>query len=313
MKNVMLVFPGQGSQYVGMVHDLFLKYDSAKVDFKLADEIIGERLSDIIFNGPESELQKTFNAQPAIMLASAVILNILKQNSNLFDNVKYVSGHSLGEYTALYASGAISFEDAMLILRKRGQYMSDACEFGSGMLAVLGGEIDIIEDIVLLCRKDGEVLSIANINCPGQVIISGHLSAIDRFKSIATDKGLKKMIQLPVSGAFHSPLMKSAQEKLQNDIDSLNMKTPVCDVVQNYTALPEVNVESIKKNLIAQVTGRVRWSESIEYAIENGVDTIIEIGPKSVLTGMIKRIDANIKTLNIETVENIEHFLQNGQ
>lgn len=292
------LFPGQGSQKVGMGKELCQKNDLAAKLFAEADEALGFSLSKICFEGPEDKLTLTENVQPAILTVSTICYQIAAQT--LGDKLKPVTaaGHSLGEYSALVAAGAISFADAVVLVNKRGKYMQSAVPVGAGkMLAVLGMEVNEIDEIL----KNIPAVQIANINAPGQIVVSGSAEGIEQFKVAAPGK---KLIELPVSAPFHCKLMQPAQDNLAKDLARLNIKTPAFPVFSNFLAKALTNPEEIRNALINQVTGRVRWVECIQSAkAEFGIDTVVEFGAGNVLTGLTKRIDSTLNKINISSAE----------
>lgn len=307
----LLMFPGQGSQYVGMGKDIFECYEYSKKAFNKVNEALGEELTQTIFNGTEDDLKKTYNTQPSLMVVSLAIYLALKEEyGKKLDllNIQGVSGHSLGEYSALCVSGCLSISDTAKILQKRGQSMFNCSSDDTGMLAVIGVDKDIIQEIINKIKP--KCLSIANVNSIGQIIISGYLTDIERFKIEIGEKA-KKLILLPVSGAFHSPLMQKAQNEIESEIDKLNLKKPTYSILQNYSGCFENDVNTIKKNLKLQITAPILWYEHMQMAIANGFDTFIEIGAKNVLTGLLKRIIPDdkknvIKFFNVENVNDVK-------
>ena len=300
-----VLFPGQGSQYVGMGLDFYKKFDSVKENFELADKTLGFSLSNIIFNGPEKDLQLTKNTQPAIMLVGVSIFNVLNKNLNL-NAAKFFAGHSLGEYTALVCAGALTIEQAVYLLHERGKSMQEAVPPNQGsMIAVLGMTIDEIQNEIQLLTKDG-ICEIANDNSYGQVVVSGETKAI---KSLSDNlkKKKKRGIILPVSAPFHCSMMKSAAENMKEKINQTNFIKFKPAVVSNVTAKEETDTNKVKSLLIDQITSRVRWRESVNYMIKSGVDDFIEIGPGKVLSGLVKKINKDVKISNINTLEDIKN------
>ncbi len=281
------VFPGQGSQFPGMGKDLYDQNSIAKEMFEKANEILGFRITDIMFNGTEDELKQTKVTQPAIFLHSVILATILG------DNFKpdMVAGHSLGEFSALVAAKAISFDDGLKLVSARAIAMQKACEKEpSTMAAILGVDDAIVEDV---CASTDDIVVPANYNSPGQLVISGSISGIDKAIAFLQQRGAKRAIKLVVGGAFHSPLMEPARIELASAIEKTNIVTPICPIYQNYTALPEIMTENIKNNLIAQLTAPVRWTQTIQNMIKDGATTFTEVGPGQVLQGLIKKIDKN--------------------
>ena len=311
----MLMFPGQGSQYVGMGKDIYENYEYSKKAFLQTNDAIGENLTDLIFNGDEEELKKSYNTQPALMVVSiAIYLALKEQYGSKLDelNVCGVAGHSLGEYSALCVSGALNIEETTKILHKRGQAMFHCVSNDTGMLAVIGSDKETIQQNIDAIKP--KCLVIANSNSVGQIVVSGYLEDIEKFK-IQMEGKAKRLIPLPVSGAFHSPLMQKAQDEMFEEIGKLNIKKPNCAILQNYSCKFEIEPDVIKTNLQKQITGPVLWCENMQMAIENGFDTFIEIGAKNVLSGLMKRIitkeqEEKIKIINIETVEDIKTLFE---
>lgn len=287
------VFPGQGSQFSGMGKDLYESNSKARALFERANEILGYRISDIMFNGSEEELKQTKVTQPAVFLHSVIQVMIM-------ENFKpdMVAGHSLGEFSALVANHCLSFEDGLKLVYARAMAMQNACEINpSTMAAVLGLDDTKVEEICDIVQKEtGETVVPANYNCPGQLVISGSIRGVE----IACEKlkiaGAKRALKLQVGGAFHSPLMEPAKKELEKGIQQTKFNIPVCPVYQNYTALPESNPEKIKENLIAQLTAPVKWTQSVQKMVEDGATKFIEIGPGKVLQGLIKKIAAQVET-----------------
>ena len=301
-----LVFPGQGSQTIGMGKDFFENYDLVKDLFKEADESLGISLSKIILEGPKDELDLTINTQPAIFLISYSIFQVMKKEFNMdLDNAKYFAGHSLGEYSALCAANYLSFSDTIKLLKIRGDAMQNAVPKGEGgMLAVLGSKVEIIEDL-LNENKNNFIAQIANDNSEGQIVLSGRNSDIEKLIHVLKSKNIKN-IKLPVSAPFHCQLMNNATEIMRNEIQKLNFQESKNKLISNVTAKEILNKEELKTLLIDQIENRVRWRESVNHMINNGVNHFIEIGPGKVLTGLIKRIDKNVKTNTINTESDIK-------
>ena len=303
-----LIFPGQGSQSVGMGLDLYNNFDLVKKIFKEADDKLKYPLSKIILEGPESELRLTKNTQPAIMTLSYSIFKLIKEEFNIeLKNVKYFAGHSLGEYSALVSVGSLNFQDALYLLHESGKSMQEAVPEGKGsMLAVMGLKIEELKKYISEISAKG-VCEIANDNSDSQIILSGEKTAMDEIsKLLKSDK--KKSIFLPVSAPFHSSLMKSAAEKMKDKIYKTNFKNLSTELVTNVTAKAEKDGENIKKLLVEQIYSKVRWRESILYMIKNGVDEFIEIGPGKVLSGLVKRISGNVSVKSINTIEDIKNL-----
>jgi len=300
-----LVFPGQGSQYIGMGKDFSHNFPIANEVYREVDDVLGFSLSKLIFNGQIEDLTLTKNAQPAIMATSIAILKTLEKEGFKIKKSKFVAGHSLGEYTALCASGAISLADTAHILKMRGIFMQEAVSVGVGaMAAILGLNLDNVETLVAEI-KENEICEIANDNEPNQVVLSGHRTAIEKACVKAKSLGAKRAILLPVSAPFHCSLMAPAQENMINLISGLNIEKPNVPLISNVTSIPTQDIEEIRKNLINQITGRVRWRESILFMKKSGIKIIYEIGPGRVLCNLIKRIVDDVEQENISKVEDL--------
>jgi len=302
-----VLFPGQGSQYVGMGSDFYEKFDSVKEIFRTVDKTLGFSLSNIILNGPEAELKLTQNTQPAIMTIGVCIFNVLNQQFGLnLNNARFFAGHSLGEYTALVCGGSLTIERAAYLLHERGKSMQDAVPSGQGaMMAILGMTIHEVENEINLLPK-GEICEIANDNTSGQVVVSGKKMVIEILNENLKKKK-KKGILLPVSAPFHCSLMKKAAENMKDKIENTNFLKPKPNIISNVTAKEESDVDKIKPLLIDQITSRVRWRESIDFMIKQGVASFLEIGPGKVLSGLVKKINRNVKILNINSIEDIKN------
>ena len=300
-----VLFPGQGSQYVGMGSDFYEKFDSVKTVFKTVDKTLGFPLSNLILNGPEKELILTQNTQPAIMTIGVSIFNVLKQQFDLnLNESRFFAGHSLGEYTALVCAGSLTIERAAYLLHERGKAMQESAPPDQGaMTAVLGMTIAEVEkEISLLPKK--EICEIANDNSDGQVVVSGTKTVIEILNENLKRKK-KKGILLPVSAPFHSSLMQKASQRMIDKIENTNFLDPKPSIISNVTAKEEDDVNIIKPLLINQITSRVRWRESVNYMIKKGVTDFIEIGPGKVLSGLVKKINRDVKISNINSVDNI--------
>ena len=300
-----VLFPGQGSQYVGMGSDFYEKFDSVKEIFRTVDKTLGFSLSNIILNGPEAELKLTQNTQPAIMTIGVCIFNVLNQQFGLnLNNARFFAGHSLGEYTALVCGGSLTIERAAYLLHKRGKSMQDAVPSGQGaMMAILGMTIHEVENEINLLPK-GEICEIANDNTSGQVVVSGEKMVIEILNENLKKKK-KKGILLPVSAHFHCSLMKKTAENMKDEIENTNFLKPKPSIISNVTAKEETDVDKIRPLLIDQITSRVRWRESIDFMIKQGVASFLEIGPGKVLSGLVKKINRNVKVSNINSIEDI--------
>jgi [acyl-carrier-protein] S-malonyltransferase len=293
---IALLFPGQGSQTVGMGKDLAEKYAIARQTFEEADEALGYKLSQLCFEGPEDRLRLTEITQPAILTVSIAVLRVLETQ---IPKPAFVAGHSLGEYSAHVASGTITFADAVRTVRNRGKYMQEAVPVGVGaMAAILGMEL---EKITALCQEaaQGEVCAPANINSPEQVVISGNTAAVERAVNLAQERGAKKAKLLPVSAPFHCSLMKPAQDRLESDLDKLSMSKPVYPVACNVDAEFVTDPQKARDTLVRQVTGSVKWEQCVRLLIAQGAETFIEVGPGKVLWGLMRQIDRSKTSLNV--------------
>ena len=300
-----VMFPGQGSQAIGMAKEFYDRYSFVKNIFKKADEVLEFPISKLILEGPSDQLNITENTQPSIFLVSYSIFSVVKSEFNIdLNKAKYFAGHSLGEYSALTAANSIDFENTIRLLKKRGRSMQLAVPFGKGaMIAILGQEIKDIEKILL--NIGVENCQIANDNCPGQIVVSGTLSEINKL--IDTLKKLSvKNIKLPVSAPFHCKLMKTSTEIMKKEINNTKFNTPSPKIISNVNALEQDNIDTIKNLLIEQIESTVKWRESVQYMIKNGVKKFIEIGPGKVLTGLVKRIDKNVESYSINNDEDIK-------
>lgn len=285
------VFPGQGSQFVGMGKDLYDNNDKAKELFEKANEILGFRITDIMFAGTDAELTQTKVTQPAVFLHSVISALCLGEDFA----PSMVAGHSLGEFSALVAAGALSFEDGLKLVYARATAMQKACEAAPGtMAAVIGLPDETIENVCKECSTLGNIVVPANYNCPGQLVISGNVDAINKACEKLKAAGAKRALPLKVGGAFHSPLMQPAKEELQKAIEATEFSTPKCPVYQNVDGKPHTDAAEIKANLIAQLTSSVRWTSSVQNMIADGADDFTECGPGKALQGMIGRIDKNV-------------------
>jgi [acyl-carrier-protein] S-malonyltransferase len=301
------LFPGQGSQYVGMGKNLKDNFKEAADVFAEADEALGENLSTLCFEGPESDLKLTMNTQPAILTVSIAVLRVLQKEADV--SPALVAGHSLGEYSALVCSGALTFADAVRIVRKRGTYMQEAVPVGvGGMAAVLGMDADVLEKICTECAED-QLVSPANYNCPGQIVISGHIEAVQRAADKAEAEGAKRAVMLPVSAPFHSALMKPAAEKLAQALEPVPVSDLGVPVLSNADADFYPSKDEVKRLLTKQVDHPVRWIEEMDKLLGEGVDTCLELGPGSVLKGLMRKINREVKTKNMDTTEGIKDFV----
>jgi [acyl-carrier-protein] S-malonyltransferase len=293
---IAFLFPGQGSQSVGMGKELADNHPVARKTFEEADDALGYKLSQICFEGPEEKLKLTEITQPAILTASVAALRVLQEKGI---NPAYVAGHSLGEYSAHVAAGTLSFADAVRTVRNRGKYMQEAVPVGVGaMAAILGMPLEAVIEVANTAAQ-GEVCQAANINSPEQIVISGHAGAVNRAIPIATARGAKKAVSLPVSAPFHCALMQPAQDRLRADLQSLNFRNPSCPVVCNVDASPVTTGDAARSALVRQVTGAVRWEESIRRLINHGATLFIEVGPGKVLWGLMRQIDRSKTCLTV--------------
>lgn len=304
---IAFTFPGQGSQAVGMGKDLAENFAEARAVFEEVDEALGEKLSDVIFNGPEDKLTLTANAQPALMAVSMAVIRVLEAKGlDLKAKVAYVAGHSLGEYSALCAAGTFSIADTARLLRIRGNAMQAAVPVGVGaMAAIIGLEH---ADVQAICEEAAAIGScqIANDNGGGQLVISGEKSAVEKAAGLATDKGAKRAILLPVSAPFHSKLMAPAADAMREALAGVKKTNPAVPVIANVRAAPVTDAEEIAELLVEQVTGQVRWRETVEWFAANGVTTLYELGAGKVLTGLARRIDKNINGVSVNGPADID-------
>ena len=290
------VFPGQGAQFPGMGKDLYENSAEAKALFEKANDILGFRITDIMFDGTVDDLKQTKVTQPAIFLHSVLLAKTLKDFAP-----EMVAGHSLGEFSALVANGCLTFEDGLTLVSKRAIAMQKACEIEpSTMAAIVGLEDEIVEEV---CSAIDEVVVPANYNCPGQLVISGSVAGIDKACEILTEKGAKRALKLVVGGAFHSPFMEPAREELAAAIESTIFSQPICPVYQNVDAKPVTDPEIIKKNLIAQLTAPVKWTQIVKNMIADGATSFTEVGPGSVLQGLVKKVDRGMITVGVNSYQ----------
>ncbi|MBK4720627.1 ACP S-malonyltransferase [Azospirillum sp. YIM DDC1] len=311
------VFPGQGSQAVGMGRELAEAFEVARLTFEEVDDALNQRLSRLMFEGPEADLTLTENAQPALMAVSVAVLRVLKDQGglDLTKHAAFVAGHSLGEYSALCAAGAFTLADTARLLKLRGQAMQKAVPVGQGaMAALLGAELEQAQAIAADAAKtpagQNEVCTVANDNSSGQVVISGHAEAIERAIVIAAERGLKRTVRLPVSAPFHCPLMQPAADAMAEALANVTIGAPAVPVVANVTASAVSDPNEIRRLLIEQVTGMVRWRESVLYMKEQGVDTLVELGSGKVLSGLAKRIDKELAGTSVQGPADVESFLK---
>jgi len=305
--NTAFVFPGQGSQYAGMGRDVAEKYPAARRVFDDIDRALGFSISKLCFEGPEDQLKLTENTQPAILAVSSAIHAVLEERGATRRDL--VAGHSLGEYSAIVSVGGMTPPNAAKIVRSRGKFMQEAVPVGSGgMAALIGATVEQAREI---CEEaaNGEVVSVANINAPGQIVIAGTKAAIDRAIEIAKKKGIRRALPLPVSAPFHSALMKPAEEKLKPILDEAPIHDLWVALVSNVDASPIGTATAVRNALVRQVASPVRWVESVQKMISMGVRRFVEVGPGNVLTGLIKRIDSSVDLVNVSDVESIERFV----
>lgn len=306
------VFPGQGSQAVGMGEELVATFSAARETLEEIDDALGQNLSKLMAQGPAEDLQLTENAQPALMALSMAVLRVLETEGgvDLSKSCAFVAGHSLGEYSALAAARTFGLADTARLLKTRGQAMQKAVPVGEGgMAALLGADMDVAQEIADAAAQ-GEVCSTANDNAPGQIVLSGAMSAIDRAIEVAAEKGIKRCIKLPVSAPFHCAMMAPAAEVMEKSLAEVDLVRPLVPVMANVTAAPAENPDDIRRLLVEQVTALVRWRESVLAMRGAGVDTLIELGAGKVLTGLTKRIDRDITSMNVETPADVEAVLK---
>lgn len=311
------LFPGQGSQEVGMLQELCQQYDVARAAFAEADELLGFHLSELCFHGPEAQLTDTINAQPALLTTGVAVLRVLQQilgdrNSvSAANGPTYVAGHSMGEYTALVAAGCLTFADGLRLVRERGRLMKWAGEQQPGMMAAILG-LDEAK-VAMVCAEasaQGGIAQVANDNCPGQVVISGDKAGMEAAMTALSAAGAKRVMPLAVSIAAHSPLMQPAAEELRAAIEATPLTPPVVPIIGNTTAQPLTTVAAIQDELTAQLTGSVRWTTSMQAALAAGVKSFVEIGPGDVLAGLIKRIDRSAERCSLNTPSSVQEYVQ---
>ncbi len=306
-----LVFPGQGSQKVGMGKALAEAFAPAREVFEEVDEALSQNLSRLMFEGPDETLRLTENAQPALMAVSLAVMRTLAADGKTIETLaSHVAGHSLGEYSALCAAGALSLADTARLLRRRGRAMQRAVPVGEGaMAAILGLDIEVVEAIAQEAGGGDFVCAAANDNAPGQVVVSGHAAAVERAIALARERGARRAMLLPVSAPFHCPLMKPAAEEMRAALAEAAMAAPVVPVISNVSTRPETQPETIRRLLVEQVTARVRWRESVLGFAALGIDSVTEIGAGKVLAGLVRRIEPDLTVASVETPDDLEAFV----
>lgn len=299
MSKIAFVFPGQGAQAVGMGKDAYESHAGARAIFDRADEVLGVELSKLAFEGPDEMLRQTANTQPALLTTSIAFLEMLKEQNMKPD---YVAGHSLGEYSALVAAEVLTFEDALRLVRARGQFMEQAVPSGQGaMAAVLGAERVALQTLCNDITESGMLVELANVNCPGQIVVSGSAQGVAQLAERGKEAGAKRVISLDVSGPFHSSLMQPAAEALATELAKVIFSSAVTPVITNVHALPVTSGEELRELLVKQVVSPVLWEDTIKYLIAEGVDTFIEIGSGAVLAGLIKKIDKTVQVVSVNS------------
>jgi [acyl-carrier-protein] S-malonyltransferase len=310
MSKIAFMFPGQGSQKVGMMKDLYDNYAVVKDVFKEADDALGFSMTDLCFKGPEEQLRLTYNTQPAILTCSVAAMKVLEENE-IFPSV--AAGHSLGEYSALVCAGAMSFSDAVRTVRKRGQFMQEAVPVGEGaMAAIIALDTEKIKEICAdVAKKTNQCVQAVNFNCPGQVVIAGSTEAVRQAADAMKEAGAKRAILLPVSAPFHSALMQPAANRLAEVLDAIEIKDARIPVIANVNAKPETKADEIRKQLVKQAASPVLWEDTVRYMMHDGVDQFVEVGPGKVLCGFIKKVDRSYAPLNVEDMDSLEKSLAN--
>ena len=303
MKNLAFVFPGQGSQAVGMIADLYEAYPQIQHQFARASDVLELDLMEMVTSDPHNQLNQTQYTQPALLTTSVAIWELWKEKSKL--RPTYMAGHSLGEYSALVCAESLAFEDAVLLTHKRGQYMQDAVPAGTGAMAAILGLTD--EQVIKICSDDN--VTAANFNSPGQVVISGSKEAVEKAGELAKEAGAKRVMPLPVSVPSHCELMRPAAERLADDLVTINMKTPMTPVIHNVDVKPHISPEKIKKLLVEQLYESVKWSQTNQYLLDHKIDTIVECGPNKVLSGLAKRFNRSWNIYSLNTTKGFEKAL----
>jgi [acyl-carrier-protein] S-malonyltransferase len=308
------LFPGQGSQFMGMGQDLAQRYSVARDTFTEADDLLGFSLSSLCFEGPEDELNDTINTQPAIFVTSLAALRVLRSEGWVV-SPGFTAGHSLGEYSALVASGAFDFADGLRLVRERGRLMKEAGKRSpGGMAAIIRLDDETVTDICKRASQEiGQVVQVANYNSPGQVVISGDIAALEAAMEMAQAAGARRVVRLAVSIAAHSPLMAVIADEFRQAVEATPIKPPPVPVVANITAQPLSTVDDIHQEMIAQLTSSVRWVDSVKYMVAQGVANFVEIGPKEVLTGLVRRIDKGVNTVACGTVDGVQALLASAE
>lgn len=307
MGKIAFLFPGQGAQYVGMGKELYDNFEEFRSIFEKANNVLGYSLKEVCFNSEEEFLGRTDNTQPALLAVSIATLQVLKSNGIECD---IVTGLSLGEYSALVCSGVVTFEDALQLVQKRGKYMQKCADETKGTLAaIMGLSLEKVEEILLSVKNEG-IISVANLNCPGQIVIGGEYSLVEKAMKLCEESGAKRVLMLKVSGAFHTGLMEEASVKLEEEFKKVNINNRRCNVVMNFTGDFLSEDDNLVEIMKMQVKSTVKFEESIKKLVENGVDTFVEIGPGKVLSGFVKKIDRKLVTLNIENIESLNTTLE---